>query len=54
MKTSEVQTLFDKLHEEHEQDFWLTIKALEDMVRAGQIDLFSLLRWWESVGKGKV
>ena len=51
MKTAEVQEVFDKLHQENDQDFWLAIKALEDMVRNGQIDLFSVMRWWKTVGK---
>lgn len=52
MKSSEVQTIFESKHEE-EGNFYQAIKAMNEMIKKGELDLLSVLLWWTSQQKQK-
>lgn len=52
MRVSEVQTLFDSQHEQ-QGNFFQAIKAMDEMIKAGELDLLSVLLWWTSQQKQK-
>lgn len=46
MRSSEVQALFDEKIEKKNGNFIGAIKLLEEMIIAGELDLISVLIWW--------